>query len=88
MPTISPARSVTDTSLKAPCRPRPRTSSRTGAASSPLIAEVTPRSRPVMARTRRGIVTSATGQLPTRRPSFKTVTRSAIWKTSSSRCEM
>ncbi len=87
-PTTSPARTANPTSSSTPSRRNPRTSSRTGPSVSRAWTKRCDRSRPTIIRTSRSWVASATGNVPTSFPSRSTVTRCAIAKTSSSRCEM
>ena len=86
-PRTSPLRKVKLTSANSPRRDRPVTSSSGSAADMSRATIGCSISTPVISLTMRRWSTSATGQVPTLRPSRSTVTRSAIFTTSSSRWE-
>jgi len=88
-PRISPLCSVKLTSCTWSPRLRLRTSSTISLPGGWLRRSyIWPTSRPTIMRMMSSVVTSATGCVPTSMPSRRTVTRSQMARTSSSRCEM
>ena len=88
-PSTSPARRSNETSLNTPSRPEPTDLEDDLAGSLPASAGRTrSASRPTISRIAIAGVSSDRGRVDTQRPSRRTVTRSAISKTSSIRCEM
>ena len=85
MPTISPAPTRKEMSLKTPLRLRPRTSSNVSRGPGWGTRLHSAWARPTMAATSSGSVNSPAGREPTTSPSRSTVIRSEIANTSSSR---
>ena len=86
--TISPARTVNETSVKTPARLSPSTSSTTSPGSTSVFGKSVPSSRPTIRRTISSTVTSARGSVETWAPSRMIVTRSQSAVISSNRWEM
>ena len=86
--TTSPAWTVKLMSRRTPRRDRPRTSSTGRPGARATLGNDSSISRPTIRRRTSSRLISPMGPVPTERPSRRTVTRWAIWNTSSIRCEM